>query len=300
MIIMRLSSCCTYFLIFSRLHRRTSPAAEVCSQSRTSLAAVACLQPSPHQSSRGSLQQKPHQPSGGSSQPLPQWQGGTARIMHRTGPAAVVRSHRCNSTACSNHHTSRSYCRTEPAAVVRSHCAPLRSSHDNSLPQKITAITTPVQRPKVCLRRTSPAADGVQPSPFRSSSSSLPPRGYWKGYAEFLIFFSYLLFLCSQLSFDRIYTSLTVQQKFAVLAAPVQPLMVCSLHRTSPAADGLQPSPHQSSHDSLRSSPQQSSRSSLQPSWHQSSRAIADPVQPPSFCLVFLSLMLLDYIYIYT
>ena len=75
--------------------------------------------------------------------------------------------------------------------------------------------------------------------------------------------------------------------------------MVCSLHRTSPAADGLQPSPHQSSHDSLRSSPQQSSRSSLQPSWHQSSRAIADPVQPPSFCLVFLSLMLLDYIYIY-
>ena len=183
MIIMRLSSCCTQFLIFSRLHRRTSPAAEVCSHRRTSLAAVACLQPSPHQSSRGSLQQKPHQPSGGSSQPLPQRWGGTARIMHRTGPAAVFRSHRCNSTACSNNHTSRSHCRTEPAAVVRSHCAPLRSSHDNSLPQKITAITAPVQRPKVRLRRTSPAADGLQPSPFRSSSSSLPPSPHQSSFS---------------------------------------------------------------------------------------------------------------------
>ena len=37
--------------------------------------------------------------------------------------------------------------------------------------------------------RTSPAADGLQPSPLRSSSPSLPPRGYWKDYAEFLFCF---------------------------------------------------------------------------------------------------------------
>ena len=118
---MRLSSCCTYFLIFSRLHRRTSPAAEVCSHRRTSLAAVACLQPSPQQFSRSSLQQKPHQPSGGSSQPLPQRWGGTARIMHCTGPAARVRSQVQLAVITAPVAVVRSHCRTEPAAEDNSH-----------------------------------------------------------------------------------------------------------------------------------------------------------------------------------
>ena len=165
------------------------------------------------------------------------------------------------------------------------------------LPQKIAAITAPVQRPKVCrLHRTSPAADDLQPSPLRSSSSSLPPSSHqstscwWiaaitapvqqpkfsaPGILERLCWisycFSYLIFLCRQLSFDWFYTSLTIQQNFAVLAAPVQPLMVCSHHRTSPDAIAC-----------VHRRSEQSSRSSLQPSPHQSSRAIDALVQPPS------------------
>ena len=176
MIIMRLSSCCTQFLIFSRLHRRTSPAAEVCSHRRTSLAAVACLQPSPHQSSRGSLQQKPHQPSGGSSQPLPQRWGGTARIMHRTGPAAVVRSHRCNSTACRNHHTSRGSSQPLPHRASGSSSQPLRAA--------------PVQP-----RQFAAAEDN---SHHRSGPAAEVCRPGDKVILNFLFLFSYLLFLCLQ------------------------------------------------------------------------------------------------------
>ena len=183
-------------------HRHTSPAAVACSRSRTSPAAV--------------VRQR--------------W-GGTARIMHRTGPAAVVRSHRCNSTGCSNHRTSRGSSQPLPHRAIGSSSQPLRAApaqpryfaaaEDNSnhrtglvaqgppsphqssygsfaaitapvqqlkfaafiapvLSQKITAITARVQQPtKVCrLRRISPAADGLQPSPLRSSSSSLPPSSH--------------------------------------------------------------------------------------------------------------------------
>ena len=95
---------------------------------------------------------------------------------------------------CSHHRTS-------PAAIA---CGHRRSSLAAASPHHLSpslhqSITAPVQQPKF-------AALGIL------------ERSCWISY-----FFSYLLFLCRQLSFDWDYPSLTVQQKFAAITAPVQP-----------------------------------------------------------------------------